>query len=139
MFNRLMGRTALRPRPVQDERALALILGMPKGRFYGEDACYRMMSKVPRERARTWLAWSERDLYAALPPGVHRRQGLDGERPPRPSGGHGAGLQPAQARPEQPFCAWSRARRLALYMEWRRGDTVGATHWVEVSVHSATA
>ena len=42
-------------------------MGMKKGRLCGEDALYRMMEKVPREQARTWLAWSERDLYEALP------------------------------------------------------------------------
>jgi hypothetical protein len=47
---------------VQDDQAPAMILGMKKGRLCGEDALYRMMEKVRREQARTWLAWSERDL-----------------------------------------------------------------------------
>jgi len=52
---------------VQDDQALAVILGKQKDRLCGEDAFYRIMMKVPREQVYTWLAWSERDLYAALP------------------------------------------------------------------------
>lgn len=40
---------------------------MQKDRLCGEDAFYRTMMKVPREQEHTWLAWSERDLYATLP------------------------------------------------------------------------
>ena len=48
LFNCLMGaRCFAHARRVQDDQALAMILGM---------------KKVPREQARTWLAWSERDL-----------------------------------------------------------------------------
>ena len=68
MFNRLMGgRRFAHARRGQDDQALAVILGMQKDRLCGEDAFYRMMVKVPRAQTRTWLLWSERDLYAALP------------------------------------------------------------------------
>jgi hypothetical protein len=66
MFNCLRGgRRFAHARRVQDDQALAVILGMKKGRLCGEDALYLLVEKVPREQARTWLAWSECDLYAA--------------------------------------------------------------------------
>jgi len=68
MFNCLMGgRRFAHTRRVQDDQALAVVLGLKKGRICGEDAFTRLCAKVPRPKARSWLLWSERDLYSALP------------------------------------------------------------------------
>ncbi len=97
MFNCLLGaRCFAHARRVQDDQALAVILGMKKSRLCGEDALYRMMEKVPREQARTWLAWSERDLYAAQGRSVCRRFGFDREHPLRKARGRRPRLKPAQ-------------------------------------------
>src|SRR6185436_7880111 len=56
MFNCLMGgRRFAHARRLQDDQAVAVILGMKKGRLCGEDAFTRMLAKVPRPAARTWL------------------------------------------------------------------------------------
>jgi hypothetical protein len=134
MFNCLLGgRRFAHARRVQDDQALAVILGLQKGRMCGEDAFYRMMAKVPRERARAWLAWSERDLYAALPSAfvadwdstVNTRYGRQeevarGYNPHKPGRGS-----------HHPLLCIVAGTRLALYLKWRRGDTVSASHWIE--------
>ena len=134
MFNCLMGgRRFAHARRVQDDQALAVILGMKKGRLCGEDALYRMREKVPREQARTWLAWSERDLYAALPAAfvgdwdstVNTRYGKQedvarGYNPHKPGRGS-----------HHPLLCVVAGTRLALYMEWRPGNEVSAGHWIE--------
>lgn len=134
MFNCLMGgRRFAHARRVQDDQALAVILGMKKARLCGEDAFYRMMTKVPRDQARTWLAWSERDLYAALPSAfvadwdstVNTRYGRQedvarGYNPHKPGRGS-----------HHPLLCVVAGTRLALYMEWRRGNEVSAGRWVE--------
>lgn len=134
MFNCLMGgRRFAHARRVQDDQALAVILGMKKGRLCGEDALYRMMKNMSREQARTWLAWSERDLYAALPTAfiadwdstVNTRYGRQedvarGYNPHKPGRGS-----------HHPLLCVVAGTRLALHMEWRRGDTVSASHWIQ--------
>ena len=134
MFNCLMGgRRFAHARRVQDDQALAVILGMKKNRMCGEDAFYRMVKKMPREGARAWLRWSERDIYAALPSAfiadwdstVNTRYGRQedvkiGYNPHKPGRGS-----------HHPLLCVVAGTRLALYMEWRRGDTVSASHWVE--------
>jgi hypothetical protein len=68
MLNALMGgKRFAHLRRLQDDRAVAAILGLKKGRICVEDAFVRMMSRANRQKARTWMAASERDLYAALP------------------------------------------------------------------------
>lgn len=134
MFNCLMGgRRFAHARRVQDDQALAVILGMQKERLCGEDAFYRMMMKVPRTQARTWLSWSERDLYAALPSAfvadwdstVNTRYGRQedvarGYNPHKPGRGS-----------HHPLLCVVAGTRLALYMEWRPGNEVSAGHWIE--------
>ncbi len=134
MFNCLMGgRRFAHARRVQDDRAVAVILGMKKGRLCGEDAFGRMLAQVPRSDARTWLRWSERDLYAALPSAfiadwdstVNTRYGHQddvavGYNPHKPGRGS-----------HHPLLCVVAGTRLALHMEWRPGNTVSASHWLE--------
>ena len=134
MFNCLMGGQRFAPaRRVQDDRAVAVILGLKKGRMCGEDAFARMLAKVPQPTARTWLAWSERDLYAALPSAfvadwdstVNTRYGRQddvavGYNPHKPGRGS-----------HHPLLCVVAGTRLALHMEWRPGNTVSATRWIE--------
>lgn len=134
MLNCLMGgRRFAHARRLQDDRAVAAMLGMKKGRFCGEDAFGRMLARVPRSDARTWLRWSERDLYAALPSEfvadwdstVNTRYGRQDEvavgyNPHQPGRGS-----------HHPLLCVVAGTRLALHMEWRPGNTVSASHWVE--------
>ena len=134
MFNCLMGgQRFAHARRVQDDQALAVILGMKKARLCGEDAFYRMLAKVPRAQARTWLAWSERDLYAALPAAfiadwdstVNTRYGRQedvakGYNPHKPGRGS-----------HHPLLCVVAGTRLALHMRWRPGNEVSAGRWIE--------
>jgi hypothetical protein len=68
MLNPLLGgKRFAHLRRLQDDRAVAAILGFKKGRICREDAFVRMMSRADRQKARSWMAASERDLHAALP------------------------------------------------------------------------
>lgn len=134
IFNCLMGgRRFAHARRLQDDQAVAAILGMKKGRLCGEDAFTRMMAEMSPSVARSWLAWSERDLYAALPSAfiadwdstVNTRYGRQddvavGYNPHKPGRGS-----------HHPLLCVVAGTRLALHMAWRPGDTVSATDWVE--------
>src|SRR5690606_33829635 len=68
MFNCPMcGRRFAHARRLHDDQAMAVILGTKPRRLCGDAGFTRMLAKVPRPAARAWVAWSERDLYAALP------------------------------------------------------------------------
>jgi len=133
MVNILMGgRRFAHMRRLQDDRAVAAILGLQKGRVCGEDAFVRMMKRADRNKARTWMAASERDLYAALPKAfiadwdstVNTRYGHQqeevavGYNPHKPGRGS-----------HHPLLCVVAGTRLALHMEWRPGNTVSATDW----------
>ena len=103
------GRTAFRPRPAGAGRqGLGADSGHAKGPALRRG---RVLSHDDEgaSRAGPHMAGVERTRSLRGPAlGVHRRLGLDGEHPLRPSGGRGAGLQPAQARPGQPSPAFVR-------------------------------
>lgn len=134
MLNCLLGgRRFSHARRLQDDQAAARILGMAKGRLCGEDAFVRLLAKVPHAQARQWMAWTEKDLYASLPPAfiadwdstVNTRYGHQedveiGYNPHKPGRGS-----------HHPLVCVVAGTRLALHMEWRPGDTVSATGWVE--------
>ena len=52
---------------LEDDRAVATILGFKRGRICGQDAFVRLMSRADRQKAPSWMAACERNLYAALP------------------------------------------------------------------------
>jgi hypothetical protein len=134
MLNALMGgKRFAHLRRLQDDRAVAAILGLKKGRICGEDAFVRMMSRANRQKARTWMAASERDLYAALPKQFiadwdstvntrygHQEEVEVGYNPHKPGRGS-----------HHPLLCVVAGTRLALHMEWRQGNTVSATGWLE--------
>ena len=134
MFNCLMGgRRFAHTRRVQDDQALAVVLGMKKGRICGEDAFTRLCAQVPRPKARSWLLWSERDLYSALPSAfiadwdstVNTRYGQQddvavGYNPHKPGRGS-----------HHPLLCVVAGTRLALHMEWRPGNAVSSSGWIE--------
>ncbi|MBK9992384.1 MAG: hypothetical protein IPP19_17100 [Verrucomicrobia bacterium] len=67
MFNCLMGgRRFAHTRRIQDDQAIAVILGMKKAASAGRRV-HPALRKSPRPKARSWLAWSERDLYSRCP------------------------------------------------------------------------
>ena len=59
------GRRFAHVRAVQNDPAVAQIMGMK--RVPGEDAFPRLVKSLPRDKARQWVAQTERELYAALP------------------------------------------------------------------------
>ncbi len=134
MLNALMGgKRFAHARRLQDDRAVAAILGLKKERLCGEDAFVRMMSKADRGRAREWMAWSERDLYAALPAAFiadwdstvntrygHQEEVEIGYNPHKPGRGS-----------HHPLLCVVAGTRLTLHMEWRPGNTVSASGWIE--------
>jgi len=127
------GRRFAHMRRLQDDRAVAAILGLIKGRVCGEDAFVRMMSRADREAARNWMAASERDMYSALPPAFvadwdstvntrygHQEEVEVGYNPHKPGRGS-----------HHPLLCVVAGTRLALHMEWRPGNAVSATAWQE--------
>lgn len=134
MINALLGgRRFAHIRRLQDDRAAATILGLKRGRVCGEDAFVRMMGKADRQKARAWMAASERDLYSALPPQfiadwdstVNTRYGRQeevevGYNPHKPGRGS-----------HHPLLCVVAGTRFALHMEWRPGNAVSASAWCE--------
>lgn len=134
MANALMGgKRFAHMRRLQDDRAVAAILGLKRQRVCGEDAFVRMMGRADRQRARSWIGAGERDLYGALPrefiadwdSTVNTRYGRQeeveiGYNPHKPGRGS-----------HHPLLCVVAGTRLALHMEWRRGNTVSATGWQE--------
>ena len=134
MVNILMGgRRFAHMRRLQDDRAVAAILGLSRGRICGEDAFVRMMSRTDQKAARKWMEVSERDMYAALPVAFiadwdstvntrygHQEEVKVGYNPHKPGRGS-----------HHPLLCVVAGTRLALHMEWRPGDTVSATGWQE--------
>ena len=134
MFNCLLGgKRFSHARRMQDDGVAARILGLEKERFCGEDAFPRLISRLEPAQLRTWMSWTERDIYAALPDAfiadwdstVNTRYGRQedvavGYNPHKPGRGS-----------HHPLLCVVAGTRLALHMEWRRGDTVSATGWRE--------
>jgi hypothetical protein len=131
-LNRLgEGRRFAHVRAVQNAPAVAQVMGMK--RVPGEDAFPRLVKSLPRDKARPWLAGTERELYAALP----KEFVADWDAPVNVRDGHQedaeAGYNPFQPgrRSHHPLICIAAGTRLCLRKRWRPGDAVRAAGWVE--------
>lgn len=119
-------------RRLQDDQAVAQILGMTKERLCGEDTFRRLCSALTREESRSWLSSAESLVYQALPTSgiadwdstVNTKYGYQedtavGYNPHKPG-----------RRSLHPLVCSIAGTRLALHMEWGKGNTVSATNWI---------
>ena len=127
------GKRFAHTRRAQDDKVVAEILGFLKGRLCGEDAFRRLCANLTLEQARQWMGVGENVIYQAIPQNaiadwdstVNTRYGKQEDaalgynphKPGRPS--------------HHPLVCAIGGTRLALHMEWRRGNTVSATNWIE--------
>lgn len=120
-------------RRLQDDRAIAKILGLLKGRLCGEDAFRRLCAPLGVAQAREWMEEAERDIYLAMP----NNSIADWDSTVTTRYGHqedvAVGYNPHKpGRPSHhPLVCAIAGTRMALHMEWRKGNTVSATGWIE--------
>lgn len=134
MFNCLVGGTRFaHMRRLQDDRAVAQILGISRGRLCGEDTFRRLCAPLDQQQARDWMARGEQLIYQALPQHsiadwdstVNTKYGEQedtavGYNPHKPG-----------RRSLHPLVCSIAGTRLCLHMEWGKGNTVSATNWLE--------
>ena len=120
-------------RRMQDDAAVAKITGMHKGRLCGEDAFRRLCEKLDSAQVERWFAPAEQMIYHAIPPNCvadwdstviprYGKQedtaiGYNPQKPGRPS--------------HHPLACVIGGTRLCLHMEWRKGNTVSSSGWVD--------
>lgn len=120
-------------RRLQDDRAIAKILGLLKGRLCGEDAFRRLCAPLEVNQARQWMEGAERAIYQALP--NHCISDWDSTVCTRYGSQEDVAVGYNPQKPGRPshhplVCAIA-GTRMALHMEWRKGNTVSATGWIE--------
>jgi hypothetical protein len=120
-------------RRLQDDAAVARITGMHKGRLCGEDAFRRLCESLDNSQVEAWFAPAEQMIHHAMPPNCvadwdstvvprYGKQedaaiGYNPQKPGRPS--------------HHPLACVTGGTRLCLHMEWRKGNTVSASGWIE--------
>lgn len=120
-------------RRLQDDLALANILGCKRGKLNGEDAFRRLCEGLKKEQGRAWMEVGERLIYQATPSQwiadwdstVVTKYGEQedtavGYNPQKPG-----------RRSLHPLVCVVADTRLALYMQWRKGNTASSTDWIE--------
>jgi hypothetical protein len=125
------GRRLAHVRGVPKDPAVAQ--GMGRQRVPGEDAFPRLRKSLPRDKARQWLAGTERELDAALPKEFvadwdstvnvrdgHQEDTAVGDNPFKPG-----------RRSHHPRIGIAAGTRLGLHRSWRPGDEVRAAGWTE--------
>ena len=134
MFNFLLGGTRFaHQRRFQDDRAVAQILGLVRGRINGEDAFRRLVEKLSQEEMRAWMSTGEEFIYYATPSSYiadwdstvitkygEQEDAEIGYNPRKPG-----------RKSLHPLVCVIADTRLALHMSWRPGNTVSASNWVE--------
>ena len=88
---------------LMDDPAVATLMALERVR--GEDAQPRLARELDPASLRAWMQRPQTELYAALPERFICRLGRDGQHPLRASGSRRRGLQPAQARAQEPSSA----------------------------------
>lgn len=120
-------------RRLQDDEAVAKIIGMRNGRLCGEDAFRRLCAGLDTTQVETWFAPAEQMIHQAIPPNAvadwdstvivrYGKQedtaiGYNPQKPGRPS--------------HHPLACVIGGTRLCLHMEWRKGNTVSSSGWIE--------
>jgi len=120
-------------RRLQDDRALAQILGCERGKLNGEDAFRRLCEVLTKEQGRAWMEVGESLVYQATPSQWiadwdstvvtkygEQEDSAVGYNPQKPG-----------RRSLHPLMCVVADTRLALYMHWRPGNTASATEWIE--------
>lgn len=134
MLNFLLGGTRFaHQRRLQDDRAVANILGLTRGKINGEDAFRRLCQGLDKEQMRQWMRTAEQTLYHATPSQwiadwdstvitkyAEQEDTAIGYNPQKPG-----------RKSLHPLVCVVAGTRLALHMRWRRGNTVSATQWIE--------
>jgi len=108
-------------------------VGMHKGRLCGEDAFRRLCAGLDTTQVETWFAPTEQMIHHAIPPNAvadwdstviqrYGKQedaviGYNPQKPGRPS--------------HHPLACVIAGTRRCLHMEWRKGNTVSSSSWVE--------
>jgi hypothetical protein len=120
-------------RRLQDDGAVARITGMSKGRLCGEDAFRRLCAGLAASEVEAWFAGAEGMLHHALP--ARAVADWDSTVVPRYGSQEDAaiGYNPRKpGRPSHhPLACVIGGTRLCLHMEWRKGNTVSASGWIE--------
>lgn len=133
-LNSLIGGTRFAHcRRLQDDEAVAKITGMKRGRLCGEDAFRRLCWDLEASQVEAWFAPAEQIIHHAIPPNAvadwdstviprYGKQedtaiGYNPQKPGRPS--------------HHPLACVIGGTRLCLHMEWRKGNTVSSSGWVE--------
>lgn len=120
-------------RRLQDDTAVAKITGMHKGRLCGEDAFRRLCAKLKSFQVDSWFTPAEQMIHHAIPDKAiadwdstvivrYGQQedtaiGYNPQKPGRPS--------------HHPLACVIGGTRLCLHMEWRKGNTVSSSGWIE--------
>jgi len=120
-------------RRLQDDLALAQIIGCKRGKLNGEDAFRRLCEHLTKEQARQWMEIGEQMIYQATPSQwiadwdstVVTKYGEQedtavGYNPQKPG-----------RRSLHPLICVVAGTRLALHMRWRPGNTASATDWID--------
>jgi hypothetical protein len=120
-------------RRLLDDAAVATITGMRKGRLCGEDAFRRLCEPLDASQVQAWFTPAEQMIHHAMPPNAvadwdstvvvrYGQQedaavGYNPQKPGRPS--------------HHPLACVIGGTRLCLHMQWRKGNTVSASGWIE--------
>lgn len=120
-------------RRLQDDDAVAKITGMHKGRLCGEDAFRRLCRDLEAPQVEAWFAPAEQMIHHAIPPNAVAD--WDSTVIPRYGSQEDAaiGYNPQKpGRPSHhPLACVIGGTRLCLHMEWRKGNSVSASGWIE--------
>lgn len=131
MLNCLVGgKRFAHMRRLQDDEAVAQILGLTKQRLCGEDTFRRLCSALSKAQVRTWITPAEHTIYQALPENSiadwdstvntkygHQEDTAIGYNPHKPG-----------RKSLHPLVCSIAGTRLALHMEWGKGNTVSASN-----------
>ena len=112
---------------------MAKITGMQRGRLCGEDAFRRLCWDLEAPHVEAWFAPAEQMIHQAIPPNAV----ADWDSTVIPRYGKqedtAIGYNPVKpGRPSHhPLACVIGGTRLCLHMEWRKGNTVSSSVWVE--------
>lgn len=118
-------------RRLQDDEVIPEILGLLRRRLCSEDTYRRLCQKLDLTQARQWYSLAEAQIYQAIP----ENSIADWDSTVTTRYGHqedvAVGYNPHKpGRPSHhPLVCVIAGTRLALHMQWRKGNTVSATGW----------
>ena len=134
MLNFLLGgKRFAHIRRIQDDLAMAQIMGLSRGKLNGEDAFRRLCEKLGKKQLRQWMRVAEERIHRSTPQGwiadwdstVISKYGDQEDVE--------MGYNPHKSvrKSLHPLVCVVAGTRLALHMRWRSGKTASSTDWVE--------